>query len=263
MADLKRQTGRVAIVTGAARGIGFAIATTLSDEGAAIVLVDRDAGALGEARERLGADRQVLTVAADVASSPDMQRAAAETLTTFGRIDVLCPNAAIFDSAPLDELDEALWDRLMAVNLKGVFLAVKACLPTMKQQRYGRIVASSSITGNRTAIVGMAHYATSKAGINGFVRAAALELAPHGITVNAIEPGHVMTEGAAPMYDAAFKAAVEGFIPIGRFASPTDIAEAVAFLASAPAGYVTGQTLVVDGGVTLREYPPLSPTAAT
>jgi 3-oxoacyl-[acyl-carrier protein] reductase len=254
--DMKSQEGRVAIVTGAGRGIGFGIATALSDAGASVILVDRDEAALATARERLGSRPSVVAVTADVASSADMQRVAATALDAFGRIDVVCPNAAIFDSAPLDELDEALWDRLMAVNLKGVFLAVKACLPAMKAQRHGRIVATSSITGNRTAIAGMAHYAATKAGINGFIRAAALELAPFGISVNAVEPGHVMTEGAAPMYDAAAKAAVEGFIPAGRFATPADIAEAVVFLASAPAGYVTGQTLVVDGGVTLREYPP-------
>lgn len=258
MADMKRAVGRVAIVTGAGRGIGFAIASALLDEGAAVVLVDRDTAALGEARSKLGEGRKMLAVTADVTSAGDMARVADATVGAFGRIDILCPNAAIFESAPLDDLDEALWDRLMSVNLKGVFLVVKACLPVMKRQRYGRIVASSSITGNRTAIVGMAHYASSKAGINGFVRAAGLELAPYGITVNAIEPGHVMTEGAAPMYDAAFKASVEGFIPMGRFATPADIADAVVFLAGAQAGYITGQTLVVDGGVTLREYPPHS-----
>jgi 3-oxoacyl-[acyl-carrier protein] reductase len=261
MAAMKRQAGRVAIVTGAARGIGFAIASVLLTEGAAVVLVDRDAAALGDARTKLGGGPQLLTVAADVASSADMGRVADAAVDAFGRIDILCPNAAIFDSASLDDLDEALWDRLMSVNLKGVFLVVKACLPVMKRQRYGRIVASSSITGNRTAIAGMVHYASSKAGINGFIRAAALELAPHGITVNAVEPGHVMTEGAAPMYDAAFKAAVEGFIPIGRLATPGDIADAVVFLSGAQAGYITGQTLVVDGGVTLREYPVYSPAS--
>jgi 3-oxoacyl-[acyl-carrier protein] reductase len=251
----KTQHGRVAIVTGAGRGIGFAIASRLSQDGAAVVVVDRDADLLRTARERIGNERQVHTIVADVSSSTDMAHVAEQALATFGRIDVLCPNAAIFDSSPLDTLDEELWDRLMAVNLKGVFLAVKACLPAMKQQRYGRIVASSSITGNRTAIVEMAHYAASKAGINGFVRAAALELAPFGISVNAVEPGHVMTEGAAPMYNDTFRSTVQAFIPAGRFAMPADIAEAVSFLATDRAGYITGQTLTVDGGVTLREYP--------
>ncbi len=255
MSVTKPLQGRVAVVTGSGRGIGFAIARKLSDDGAAVVVVDRDAEILDAARARIGGDRQVLTVAADVSSAADMERVAAGAIDAFGRIDILCPNAAVFDSSPLDTMEEALWDRLMSVNLKGVWLAVKACLPAMKSQRYGRIVASSSITGNRTAITGMAHYASTKAGINGFVRAAALELAPFGISVNAVEPGHVMTEGAGPMYDAAFKAAVEAFIPVGRFADPADIAEAVAFLAGEKAGYITGQMLTVDGGLTLREYP--------
>ena len=254
---MNRHDGRVAIVTGAGRGIGFAIARALSDEGASVVLVDRDPALLAAARERLGAGRPVLACEADVSASADMARVAAATLDAFGRIDAVCPNAAIFDGAPLEALEEQTWDRLMAVNLKGVFLVVQACLPAMKARRHGRVVVTSSITGNRTAIAGMVPYAASKAGINGFIRAAALELAPFGITVNGVEPGHVMTEGAAPMYDAAFKAAVEAFIPAGRFADPADIAEAVLFLASGPAGYVTGQTLVVDGGVTLREYPPM------
>lgn len=256
MPEAERLAGRTAIVTGAGRGIGFAIAAALLDEGASLVVVDRDETALDAAKAKLAGGDRVLCVAADVSSAADMARVAAATLDRFGRIDILCPNAAIFDGARIEDLDEALWDRLMAINLKGVFLAVKTCLPAMKARGYGRVVASSSITGNRTAIAGMAHYAASKAGINGFVRAAALELAPHGITVNAVEPGHVMTEGAAPMYDDAFKAAVEAFIPLGRFATPDDVARAVVFLAGADAGYITGQTLTVDGGVTLPEYPP-------
>jgi 3-oxoacyl-[acyl-carrier protein] reductase len=259
MPEAERLAGRTAIVTGAGRGIGFAIASALLREGAAVVVVDRDQAALDSAQASLGS--RALCVAADVSSAADMARVAAATLERFGRIDILCPNAAIFDGARIEDLDEALWDRLMAINLKGVFLGLKACLPAMKAQGYGRVVASSSITGNRTAIAGMAHYAASKAGINGFVRAAALELAPYGITVNAVEPGHVMTEGAAPMYDDAFKAAVEAFIPLGRFATPDDIARAVVFLAGADAGYITGQTLTVDGGVTLPEYPPGFPKA--
>jgi 3-oxoacyl-[acyl-carrier protein] reductase len=262
MNEIKGCQGRVAIVTGSGRGIGFGIAQALSDAGAGVVLVDRDASILASARERIGSNREVKTIVADVSSSADMERVASETITAFGDIDIVCPNAAVFGSATIEQLDETAWDQLMSVNLKGVYLTVKACLPTMKSKRYGRIVATSSITGNRTAIVGMAHYASTKAGINGFVRAAALELAPFGITVNSVEPGHVMTEGTAPTYDPAFKAAVEELIPLGRLATPRDVAVAVVFLAGVEAGYITGHTLTIDGGLTLREYPPQYPKKA-
>ena len=159
-------------------------------------------------------------------------------------------------------MPEALWDRLLTINLKGVFLSVQACLPHMIARNYGRIVVTSSITGNRTAIGGMAHYAASKGGISGFVKAAAIELARHGITINSVEPGHVMTEGAAPQYDAEFRQAVEAFIPMGRFGLPEDIGKVVMFLASDDSAYVTGQAVTVDGGVTLPEYPPGFPRAS-
>jgi len=222
-----------------------------------VLVVDRDRelgeGVAARIRESGG---QARAVVADVSRKDDMAAVAAEALAWRGRIDIVCPNAAIFDSSPIVDMAEELWDRLIDVNLKGVFLTVQACAPAMIRQRYGRIVATSSITGSRTAIPGMAHYAASKAGINGFVRAAAVEFAPHAITVNAIEPGHAMTEGAAPAYDAGFLHAVESFIPMGRIGQPEDIARAALFLASDDARYVTGQTIVVDGGVTLPEYPP-------
>lgn len=252
-----RLEGRTAIVTGAARGIGAAIATVLADAGAAVVLVDRNRDLVETVAERIRAGgREARAMAADVSVKAELASVAEAALAWRGRIDIVCPNAAIFDSSPLVDMSEELWDRVLGVNLKGVFLTVQACAPAMIRQGYGRVVATSSITGSRTAIAGMAHYAASKAGINGFVRAAALELAPHGITVNAIEPGHAMTEGAAPGYDAGFLKAVEAFIPLGRIGQPEDIARATLFLASDDARYVTGQTIVVDGGVTLPEYPP-------
>lgn len=251
---------KTAVVTGAARGIGLGIARCLSARGARVVLVDQN-GELVESAAGALKDQgaKAIAVRADVTKAADMEGVVAEANAIFGPIDILCPNAAIFDSSPIVAMPEELWDRLLEVNLKGVFLAVKACLPTMIKRSYGRIVVTSSITGNRTAIGGMAHYAASKGGINGFVKAAAIELARHGITINCVEPGHVMTEGAAPQYDQAFKRAVESFIPLGRFALPEDIARAVLFLASDDAGYVTGQSLIVDGGVTLPEYPPSFP----
>lgn len=254
--------GKSAIVTGAARGIGLGIGCCLAEAGASVLLVDQE-GALVEAAagQLRDAGFGVTAIRADVSNAGDMARVAASASERCGRIDILCPNAAVFDSSPILTMPEQLWDRLLSINLKGVFLAVQACLPQMISQHCGRVVITSSITGNRTAIAGMAHYAASKGGINGFIRAAAIELARNGITVNGVEPGHVMTEGAAPQYDAEFKRAVESFIPVGRFALPEDIAKVVRFLASDEAAYVTGQTLVVDGGVTLPEYPPGFPRA--
>jgi len=252
-----RLEGKSAVVTGAARGIGLAIARTLAGEGAAVLLVDRDGEGVRRAAASLAAEGlRVRHADADVSVAADMQGVIRQALDWNDRIDILCPNAAIFDSAPITDMSEASWDRLLSVNLKGVFLGVQACLPAMMKQHYGRIVVTSSITGPRTAIPRMAHYAASKGGINGFIRAAALEAAPHGITISGVEPGHVVTEGAAPQYDAEFLRAVESFIPLGRLARPDDIGRAVLFLASDDAAYITGQTIIVDGGVTLPEYPP-------
>jgi len=253
----RRVEGRCAIVTGAGRGIGFGISAKLAREGANVVLVDRDGVLVAQAAERLRDEGlSARHVCADGSNAEQMHGVASAAKEAFGHIDILCPNAAVFDSSPIVTMPEALWDKLIDINLKGVFLSVKACLPAMIEQAYGRIVVTSSITGNRTAIAGMAHYAASKGGINGFVRAAAIELARHGVTINSIEPGHVMTEGAAPHYDVEFKRAVESFIPLGRFALPDDIAKAVLFLASDDAVYITGQSVIVDGGVSLPEYPP-------
>lgn len=258
-----RLKGKSAIITGAGRGIGFGIAMLLANEGVSVLLVDRDEDLVSQAAAALrSGGHKARHFRADVSKADEMRSMATWAGNEFGRIDILCPNAAIFDPSPIADMPEELWDRLIDINLKGVFLSVQACLPTMMAQGYGRIVVTSSITGNRTAIAGMAHYAASKGGINGFVRAAALEFARHGITINGVEPGHVMTEGAAPQYDPEFKRAVESFIPMGRFAEPEDIGKAVLFLASDDAAYITGQTLIVDGGVTLPEYPPGFPRAS-
>jgi 3-oxoacyl-[acyl-carrier protein] reductase len=251
-----RLDGKTAIVTGAGRGIGQAIVATLAREGAAVLVADIDeatAEATAAAARDAGGRAEHLRV--DVSNGADARAMAAKAIASFGRIDILCPNAAIFDGGPLETMPEAVWDRLLAVNLKGVFLGVQACLPQMKAQRYGRIAVTSSITGTKTAIPGMTNYAASKGGINGFIRAAALELSKHAITINGVEPGHVLTPGAEGQYDDEFKRAVIASIPLGRFAAPDDIARAVLFLASDDAAYMTGQTFTVDGGVTLPEYP--------
>lgn len=256
MADQGEFLGQVAVVSGAARGIGFGIASTLARRGASTVLVDVDHAALEASVQALtDAGLTVKGVIADVSSLASVKTLASETLAWKGRIDIVCPNAAVFGSASIVDMTEAEWDRLLSINLKGAFLTLQAFMPAMLEKAYGRVVITSSVTGTRTAIPNMIHYATTKAGLLGMVRAAALETAGRGITVNAVAPGHVMTEGAAALYDPEFLAATKNHIPMGRLATSDEIAEAVAFFASPRAGYITGQSLVVDGGLTLREYP--------
>jgi 3-oxoacyl-[acyl-carrier protein] reductase len=170
----------------------------------------------------------------------------------FGGIDVLCANAGIFPQAKIEAMSGADWDRVMETNLKGTFLSVKAALPFLKASDQGRIVITSSITGPVTGFPGWTHYGASKAGQLGFMRTACVELARYGITVNAVMPGNIKTEGLAglgPEYEATMAAS----IPLKRLGLVGDIGHAALYFASREAGYVTGQTLVVDGGQIVPE----------
>ena len=247
---------RVAIVTGGSRGIGKAIVRALAAAGARVLFTDVD-GASGEsaAADLRGEGLDAVFLLSDTSRRPDTLAMAEATLDRWGRIDILCPNAAIFPATRIEDIPEAEWDQVCAVNLKGPFLAVQACLPQMKRQRFGRIVITSSITGPRVSTPDHAHYAATKAGVLGFMRTAALEVAPYGITVNAVEPGNILTEGMRLHRDQAFIDAQTAAVPLGRLGTPEDVAHAVLFLASAPAGYITGQTIVIDGGQLLPEMP--------
>jgi 3-oxoacyl-[acyl-carrier protein] reductase len=248
-----RVEGRVAVVIGAARGIGRAIALRLVEEGARVVIGDtleRDGRATAEQLARAG---ETLFVSADVADKTSVDRLIETTLARFGRIDILVQNAGIYPLTLLPDIPVEEWDRVLAVNLRGCFLALQACIPAMRAQGYGRIVLTSSITGPRVTSPGHGHYSASKAGINGLIRAAALELAPHGITVNGVEPGNIVTEGATAGRSPEFIAAMERSVPLGRLGTPQDVAHAVLFLASDEAAYVTGTTIIVDGGQILPE----------
>ena len=244
-----RLKGKVAVVVGAARGIGKAIAECFAEEGARLFLGDRDGDLLADTGRGLGAEFGVC----DVAEKADVDRLVGFALERCGRLDILVQNAGIFPETKLDTISVAEWDRVLAVNLRGCFLAVQAALPPMRAQAYGRIVLTSSITGPRVVPPGHAHYAASKAGINGLIRAAALEAAPFGVTVNGVEPGNIMTEGMRAERSPEYIAAMERSVPLGRLGAPRDVANAVLFLASDEAAYVTGTTVLVDGGQVLPE----------
>ncbi len=248
-----RLKDKTAIVIGAARGIGAGIAEVFAEEGARLVVADAMEAEGRATAERLGQRTPALFHRMDVSSPADNQALVAATLQRFGRVDILVQNAGIYPMTMIADIDPAEWDRVLAVNLKGVFLAFQACLKPMQAQRYGRCVFTSSITGPRVTSPGHGHYSASKAGIVGFIRAAALEAATYGITVNGVEPGNIMTEGVQQHRSPEFIRMMEAAVPLGRLGTPRDVGHACAFLASDEAAYITGTTIVIDGGQILPE----------
>ena len=240
-----------AVVTGASKGIGRAIARVFAANGARVMVVSRNAEEAAVFAAELGPDARGM--AADVADPEQMEAAARAAAEAFGGIDILAANAGIYPEATIEEMTPAEWDRMMAVNLRGSFLAVRACLPWLKRSGEGRVVLTSSITGPITGQPGLSHYAASKAGQVGFVRTAAIELAPHGITVNTVLPGNTLTEGYGQPSEAELER-MRACIPLRRLGTPEDMAHAVLFLVSREAAYITGQTITVDGGQTLPEW---------
>ncbi|MFC1970252.1 SDR family NAD(P)-dependent oxidoreductase [Chloroflexota bacterium] len=267
-----RLKDKVAIVTGGGEGIGREIALVFNEEGAKVCVVDVIEESMektvGEIRARGG---KAMGVRADVSSSTEVQCAVDETLKDFERVDILVNNAGIWPVAPLAELREEQWDKVLDTNLKGAFNCMKAVLPTMLAQRSGNIINIASVAGTVMGCPPLgphADYAASKAGILGLTRAAALEVAPVGIRVNAIAPGAIMTPGsiggtipaqkvAGPTAEDVAKARrlIERFgqtVPIGRIGEPRDIAKIALFLASDDSAYVTGQMIVADGGWSIQ-----------
>lgn len=248
-----RFDGRVAVITGAARGIGFGTATRFSEEGAAVAIIDLDEGAAAEAAAKLPG--KAVGIGADVSNAESVDAAVARVVTELGGLHILVNNAGITRDNLLFKMTETDWDLVMGVHLKGAFLMTKAAQKHFVEQRYGKILNLSSISalGNR----GQANYSAAKMGIQGLTRTLGIELGPFGINANAIAPGFIATE----MTDATaarLKMDVEEFRklnadanPVKRVGFPEDIAAAAAFLCSDEASYITGQTLYVDGGSSL------------
>src|SRR3954469_1360662 len=243
--------GKSVIVTGASKGIGKGIARVFAQAGGAKVLViSRNLKEAEAAAKDFG--NGASGFAADVTKPEDMAAMAKAAADRHGGVDVLCANAGVFPQVKLEEMTAQQWDDTFAVNLKGTFLAVQACVPYLKKSKQGRVVITSSITGPVTGFPGLSHYGATKAGQLGFMRTACIELAKYGITVNAVMPGNIVTEGLAGLGEE-YQKSMTASIPLKRLGSVEDIGHAALYFASKEAGYVTGQTIIVDGGQILPE----------
>jgi len=250
MTDSNNSQQRVAIVTGSARGIGFEIARVLGSEGYAVVLSDINEEGLVAAAKQLDAENIVnFQVKADASVVEDAEKLVAATLEKFGRVDVLVNNAGITRDGLLMRMDENAWDLVLKVNLKGTFLMSKAVIRPMLKQKSGSVINIASVIG-LMGNAGQANYAASKAGIIGFTKSFAKEFGRKGIRANAIAPGFIQSEMTAVLSDKV-KEQMLTQIPMNAFGTPTDVANAVSFLASDKASYITGQVLTVDGGMVM------------
>lgn len=245
-------TGRTVLVTGGTRGIGLGIARVFARAGCSVVITGRDKAAGTAAAAGLGPNTSF--VQADVATPGGCEGAVRETLARHGGLDVVCANAGIYPECRVHELNAQAIDEIFAVNVRGSMLTVAAAVPALTASGRGRVILTSSITGPITGFPGWSHYGATKAAQLGFARTAAIELAPRKITVNAVLPGNILTEGLADLGEEYTRQA-EATIPFGKLGVVEDIGYACLYLATDEAAYVTGQTIVVDGGQTLPESP--------
>lgn len=246
--------GRSVIVTGGSKGIGRGIAKVFAAQGANVMIAARgqtDAGTVARELGELGSG-EVRHCAADVTREEDVQRMIGETVSAFGGVDILCANAGVFPQKKMAEMTVEEWDHVLATNLRSSFLCVKAVMPELQKSGRGRVILTSSITGPVTAFPGWTHYAASKAGQLGFLKTAAMELAPLNVTINAVMPGNIVTEGLEGLGEDYLKT-MAASIPLRRLGKVEDIGYAALFFASDEAAYITGQTIVVDGGQILPE----------
>ena len=244
---------RSVVVTGGSRGIGRGIARVFAEAGARVLITGLHESTLADAVEELTAKgAEVSSLVADVSDRDQCDAMARAAVERHGGVDVLCANAGIFPQVRLDEMTPENLEEVLGTNFKGTVFAVQACLPALTDSGRGRVVVTSSITGPTTGYPGWSHYGASKAAQLGFIRTAAMELAPRKITINAVLPGNVITEGLEDL-GQDYLDGMASSIPLGRLGTTEDIGNAALFLASAEAGYITGQTLVVDGGQILPE----------
>ncbi|MGN5881979.1 MULTISPECIES: SDR family oxidoreductase [Staphylococcus] len=241
---------QIAFVTGGANGIGKGISETLAEAGAKVIIGDIDETNGKQTAEALNG----VFFKLDVTDSTQVNKVVGDIVHQFGKIDILASNTGVYPQINIEDLTEEDWDYVQNINLKGTFFVTQAVLKVMKKQKYGRVIVTSSVTGPNTGYPGWAHYGASKAGQLGFVRSAALEYAKYGITVNAVQPGNVLTEGLKAQGEDYLEGTRQ-IIPTHELGEPEDIGYAVAFFASKEAKFITGQALIIDGGQVLPEEP--------
>lgn len=246
-------TGRSVVVTGGSKGIGRGIVEVFARAGANVLVVGRDQQAMDAVCEALAdTSGEVSCCTAEVSDPEACRRIAEVAVERHGGIDILCANAGIFPSARLTDMTPDELETVLGTNLKGTIYTVQACLPALEASGHGRVIVTSSITGPHTGYPGWSHYGASKAGQLGFIRTAAMELAQKNITINAVLPGNVRTEGLDDL-GQDYLDQMAATVPQGRLGSVADIGNAALFFATDEAGYITGQSLIVDGGQVLPE----------